>query len=631
MVGWIACVLIPLAMALLLAFEGILHWREHGAGPTWLLAAGITLSLFLTLLAVFWAIYRSRTQEHMAHHLRALESLNTVTAAISARIGQGPQVLQQIADVSRALLGFDMSSILMRERNSMVNVLCASGATTKSIGVRYSMDKVLGVHRVLTDGVPLVVEDIDRSPVPLNRDGLRPFGVVSFVLVPLKTQGRILGALFLGSERRRRISEPDVRLAELWAAQAGVIVFNHKLYERMQQAMQTQKRLQEQREAMLHHSLAIYGDDSLEDALQRMADEVPPLLGVDIVTIALLTDQPYELQTMAATTTPQTMDLIGSTMDLRDSPGEECLNSGQPMAIVNASQEPRLPARLRDTLKASSVLFVPLLGSNGVIGKMTLVRHRAGEWAAETVQTAMYLAQRSAAAIETARLYQQSRADAQTKAMLLRELHHRVKNNLAGIVSLLSINQPELPPPAQQWLARATERIRVMARAHELFTGATTPLRLPQLMQSTLSSLSVLKPPGVRIQTRLEDVDVVLESDQAVALVMVLHELCHNAIVHGLGEEGTLTISAHPGGTNSLVIEVIDDGAPVTAAVAAWGDDDGTAQERRRPGPDDFRTGMGLGLVRGLVSRELHGKFELKRAATGGTRARIEFPLVTEN
>ena len=69
------------------------------------------------------------------------------------------------------------------------------------------------------------------------------------------------------------------------------------------------------------------------------------------------------------------------------------------------------------------------------------------------------LAARAAEAIQTARMHDAARRAAQTRQMLLRELNHRVKNNLASIVALLSIDRPEMPEQATAWLNRASERI----------------------------------------------------------------------------------------------------------------------------------------------------------------------------
>src|SRR5205085_5572678 len=155
-------------------------------------------------------------------------------------------------------------------------------------------------------------------------------------------------------------------------------------------------------------------------------------------------------------------------------------------------------------------------------------------------------------------LHEQAGRDAQAKAILLRELHHRVKNNLAGIVGLLSMHEPDLPDSARQWLGRVTERIQTMARAHELFSGGIERVSLQQLVQQVLPSLSVLTPPGVTVKVNLGELDISFDTSRAVSLAMALHELCTNALVHGLAGTGTLTISARRT-ERGAVIEVSDE------------------------------------------------------------------------
>ena len=167
-------------------------------------------------------------------------------------------------------------------------------------------------------------------------------------------------------------------------------------------------------------------------------------------------------------------------------------------------------------------------------------------------------------------LHEQAGRDADAKAILLRELHHRVKNNLAGIVGLLSMHEPDLTPSAQQWLSRVRERIGTMARAHDLFSGGIERVNLQQLVQQVLPSLSVLTPPGVVVKVNIGELDVSFDTPRAVSLAMVLHELCTNALVHGLAGSGTLTISARRTDAGASIEVSEEGGTGAEDAGAAW-------------------------------------------------------------
>ena len=298
-----------------------------------------------------------------------------------------------------------------------------------------------------------------------------------------------------------------------------------------------------------------------------------------------------------------------------------------------------------------AMIMIPLRVENRSIGIMALSDSRPRKFTDGDRRLARLLGSQASVILANNQLYAQTRAglelqrqlheqagrDAQAKAILLRELHHRVKNNLAGIVGLLSMHEPDLTPSAQQWLSRVRERIGTMARAHDLFSGGIDRVNLQQLVQQVLPSLSVLTPPGVAVKVNIAELDVTFDTSRAVSLAMVLHELCTNALVHGLDGKGTLTISARKS-DDGAVIEVHDEGGGSAAAdaEASWmGEPVGIVEDE---GADDaswstdstttaVAQGTGLQLVRELVRRELKGTVRLRRSAAGGTIATIAIPL----
>jgi two-component sensor histidine kinase len=317
----------------------------------------------------------------------------------------------------------------------------------------------------------------------------------------------------------------------------------------------------------------------------------------------------------------------------------QCALSGDMLAIEDRDADPAAPqftAMHRQNL--ASMLVFPLAAGEERIGIMALCdehpRHFSDQdlrlarlWAS---QAAVTLAnQRLAAANDEAlqqqqRLNQQVRQDADAKAMLLRELNHRVKNNLAGIVGLLSAGCPDLSEPAQQWLDRAIARIETLARAHELFVGTAGELSLADLITKTLQPIWAIKPPGVQIRLDLSSANDPISTDQAITLAMVVHELASNALQHGLCDHGTLCVRAGPSRPGWQRIEVADDGtASHTSTTASPASGSSTATLP----PQNASSGIGLQLVRGLVGRELHGVFSLTEIISGGTVATVEFPL----
>ena len=282
-----------------------------------------------------------------------------------------------------------------------------------------------------------------------------------------------------------------------------------------------------------------------------------------------------------------------------------------------------------------SILAIPLLVRDEPIGLIAVfdsrprkisaaLMHMAMLWAAQAaviVRNAELFASRAAVAAENARLLEQSRHDSEARAMLLRKLNHRVKNNLAGIAGLLSTSPDDLPADARRWLDRMIERIDGMSRTHELFLDTSIAVSLPELIHKSLDSTLADRPAGVRVEMDLQGNDVKLQCDRAVTLAMALHELCFNALCHGVGEHGLITIRSRVDAQRNVTVEVIDDGGDRCEAPVENGAGVAVASIARGV----RQTGVGLGLVRGLVGRELHGRFNLQSQPAGGTIASIFF------
>jgi len=197
-----------------------------------------------------------------------------------------------------------------------------------------------------------------------------------------------------------------------------------------------------------------------------------------------------------------------------------------------------------------------------------------------------------------------------SKDATIREIHHRVKNNLQTVAALLRLQARRIDvPEARVALEEAVRRVGAIAVVHE--TLAHTPgekvdvdevadkvIALVRDMSLTSRSVSV---------TRVASFGI-LPADIVTPLSMALSELLQNAVEHGGGADVRLRPSRDDG---TLVVTVEDDGPGIPADV------------------DPFATSrLGLQIVRTLVTEELGGTLELGPGEGGrGTAARITVPL----
>ena len=550
-------------------------------------------------------------------HVQVIDVISELTATIAAKRGEGGNLLARLVDAARPISQSDEVSVyrLTQDRRQLERV-CASG----DMGLRDTISLDLpstDVLRPVLDGKPLVIS-------PRQQDAAAVLGVFangslrSAVVVPLM-RDRVVGVMVFGSRDSAPWTEGRVALARLWASQAASILMDETIQSQMRSALAVQVKLARRREMMLTVLGEIYQAGTIDQTLGRIAQLSPKALGVEACFVAMRTRREGELEIVAATG-----DLEARYKGVKVQPTGDCalrLLKPDTVALVGAFEMQAAGFAALGESWLVGLAAVPMLYGDGrAIGCVLLLAAAPGTFTDDQLDLARVLASRASAAVENTELNQQIRRDADTRAMLLRELNHRVKNNLAGIVGLLSANTMPMPDNMRQWLDRVIERIGNIARAHELLAGGLKAISLAQLLEQVLPSLAVIKPAGVVIRRELGDVEIWLKTTQAVSLAMVIHELCYNAIVHGLSSRGTLTIRAHLVENRMVVMEVIDDG---TAAVPEIESEGGIATKVQ----PKSSTGLGLQLVKGLVGRELHGRFAMDRAQDSGTIVTVEFPL----
>ncbi len=222
------------------------------------------------------------------------------------------------------------------------------------------------------------------------------------------------------------------------------------------------------------------------------------------------------------------------------------------------------------------------------------------------------LKQRSAARARAAAA--ELRASLQEKEVLLKEVHHRVKNNLQVISSLLGL-QGRLFQDARsrELLEECRARVLSMALVHEKLyhSGDLTRVDLADYLRTLVAQLEqgqLGRRDRVRVVVEAEPVRASLE--RAIPIGLILNELVTNALKHAFPGEraGTVRISLRLTGGGGALLEVADDGVGLPAGIEC-----GTAAT------------LGLQLV-SMLARQLDGQLSCERA--GGTLVRLTFAAV---
>ncbi|HSJ09450.1 MAG TPA: response regulator, partial [Longimicrobiales bacterium] len=202
-------------------------------------------------------------------------------------------------------------------------------------------------------------------------------------------------------------------------------------------------------------------------------------------------------------------------------------------------------------------------------------------------------------------LYEKARADAEERALLLKELDHRVRNNLAVITGLLSMERNRRPPrPAAEALASLEQRLRSFLLVHEALRRQNyrgVPAR--EIAEKLTQRLRSAWDPDQRVEVKMDGDVGSLSERRGFALALVLNELITNAFRHGFPEHrtGVLHITLSRDGTN-VTLQVADNGIGIASTQL----------------PNKV-IGSGRSIIDALVKDELDGKVDFNSTEHGTT------------
>jgi len=198
-----------------------------------------------------------------------------------------------------------------------------------------------------------------------------------------------------------------------------------------------------------------------------------------------------------------------------------------------------------------------------------------------------------------------------TKDATIREVHHRVKNNLQTVAALLRLQARRISSPEGRGaLQEAMRRVSTIALVHEtLSEGFGEKVDFDDVVGRTLSLAVELASASNSVKIRREGRFGELRAENATPLALVLTELVTNAVEHGFRNRG---------GTVTLIAE--RKGAELRTTIR----DDGSGL------PEEFRagqSGLGTQIVQALVSGEMRGRITWEQGPDGGTDVIVEVTL----
>ena len=498
------------------------------------------------------------------------------------------------------LAGVDSCDLLVREGDDRLS-LRASTVVPDLVG-RVKLGKGIGLCGIAVSSgeAVYVTERATEDERFVRYPGYEYPDCEAVAVLPMRNgDDAVSGVLLLRSAHRWDPSpEERARLEDL-ALTAGAVLagFDHAF-----RAASTGNRLG----ALSEVTRTIAQSPYLEEILQLLVNLTAQQFKFRVCTVRLLDETRGEL-VLRATQAPAKAYQRKRAIKLGESIAGRAIAENKPQIVKDVLSDPDYIGHdLAAEQGLRSMICVPMMMRDKPIGVLSCYTSEIREFLPDEIKALETLAKQAAFSIENAKL--------QVRTTLMQEMHHRVKNNLQQVASLLRLQmRMSRYTTLEEALNDTLSRILAIASVHDLLSREDLDhVGLVSIAETLVHhQQSSLLSPDRRVAFKIRGDDVTLSMNQATQMALVVNELILNAVEHGFAEktegEVHITINAPEGDVTLLVS---NDGDPL---------------------PEGFdptvASHLGLKIVDNLA-RALGGRFSLRNDG-GWTVAEVTFPKAT--
>ena len=541
----------------------------------------------------------------LEHRLLALQRINGVSNSAMDL----DQTLEVITQVVAEELGVELCSIFFYDDLQRVLTLRATNGPRPLGGMHFTLRLGEGYSGWVADkGRPLLANNAlsdsnfatEARAYPSDYHGLMALPIIFF-----GNAERLIGVISVQSAALRDFTRDEISFVEVVAGIIAINIENGRLYEQTDE--QLRRKVHEL--ATIHRVSSIIASTlNLDEVLQIITTQAVHLSGAERSCIFGLDPDRRRLHVLAHYGLNSNL-----ASSIQISVGQCCagrsVQAGRPSMAVDCFHADENCFIHGDPFISSeihSVLCVPLKVKQKVLGCICIYSSHRHLLSPEQMQLVITFANEAAIAIENARLYEETRRGLELKSVLLRELHHRVKNNLATVAGILSLQRRRTRSlEVRNTLSESVNRVQGLAATHDLLAHEdVSEARVDDIARKIVGVANAnLSPPNKQITYRVEPCPVVIPSRAVTILALVINEMISNAIKHGMTGQTKGTVIIRGCEEDGIVIvQVIDTGkGPLFEPPLEEANDSGSFE------------GLGLSLIKHLIG-DLDGKFSLRRA-----------------
>jgi signal transduction protein with GAF and PtsI domain/anti-sigma regulatory factor (Ser/Thr protein kinase) len=531
--------------------------------------------------------------ERLALKTRQLRAVGEISAAL-ASAWELEATLDVITRITSEVMAVASCSIYLSEKATDRLVLKATTGLAKSAIGRASLRCGEGLTGwTVAHGRAVAATDARLDPRFKLLPETSEESLSSLLAVPLIVQGRTIGAMNVQTAEPHGYSDEEIELLSLIANLAAGAIEKATLYDHMRQQIG-------ELEALAAVSRAIISPLYLDEMLAVVAEMAARVMGAKAVVLHLLDEASGRLALRAAHNV-SAAHRSGPPLTVGEGIVGQVAKDATPIVVTDVRNDSRYRNRaLAEAEGLVSLLSVPLIVRERTVGVLSCYTAVPHEFSPKEIDVFSMLANQTALAIENARLV--------IGSVVVREMHHRIKNNLQTVAMLLRLEMGAAEEGrAKDVLGDAITRVLSIAAVHETLSEQGLELvDVRQVLERVAQNVAGLAPTRT-ITIEVEGDALSLPSRAATSLALTVTELVQNAVKHAFvqRDRGRITISLNAGREECEVV-VADDGI-------------GDGAERRA------RRGLGFDIVHTLVTHDLKGRVTIG-STSDGTRAVVRFP-----
>lgn len=456
----------------------------------------------------------------------------------------GPEVLFEVMEIVRSITRTDAAQILLLEPDGQTLALAADTYAPEKVG-----RVAIKIGQGLTGWAaeyrrPVVVgKEPWNDPRFMDYPGFEERMFQSLLCVPLVAGGELLGVVNVRTRRAYSYHANEARILSRIAGQVA-----RAIRQRSRVAVLETKA--QRYEAVSEVSQVIAGSPYLEEILQLLVGFTAERLNYKVVTVRLLDEQRGEL-VLRATQSQSWAYRRKRSIKVGESFAGRALVEKRIITSEDVTtEEEYIGGDLAAAQGLRSMACVPLLIGEKAIGVMTCYTEELHQFSRVELAALEALAKQAAIAIEHAKL--------QVRTTLMQEMHHRVKNSLQQIVSLLRLQLSEAQHrTVPQVINDSLGRILAIANVHDLLSREDLDRVGIKEIADTLAQhqQQSLMHPGKSIHISVAGENFPLSVNQATQVALIINELIQNAAEHGFKthDEGEVHIEVNSEGENAVI------------------------------------------------------------------------------